>query len=242
MRSNSPNRPQVNKDQELRSPPKTIGGGFDQGVCLSQGFLIVALKRLHVDIAIVNGARTAETANGLEGGRADLCVFFPPRVVDETETGRGQPRLCREQGIVKALAYLDRLPADLAAACGVEIPGWKAQVDQSAGVGGLETSSFRQVHRSFVRLSRIGHLTEDIVRIADALKNLNFQLRVRARRQRGNEFESAPEDFEWSRDGKTASLCSLPQASNNARLARSRALLRSAAQVLRPAPVFRHRR
>src|SRR5690242_17696925 len=109
----------------------------------------------------MNGARTAEAANGLEGGRADLCVFFPPRIIDEAETGHGQPCLCREQRIVKVFAYFDRPPADLATARGVEIPGWKAQVDQSPGVGGFETSSFRQVHRSFVRHSRIGYLTED---------------------------------------------------------------------------------
>ena len=43
-------------------------------------------------------------------------------------------------------------------------------------MGGLETSSCRTVNRSFVRQSRIGNLTENVVRIADALKNLNFQL------------------------------------------------------------------
>ena len=99
--------------------------------------MVVAPQRQHVDVAIVNRARTAQTPNDLEGGRTGLCVFFPPSVVDEAEPGYGQPHLCREKGIVKAFTYLDRLAADLAAVRRIQIPGWKAQVDQSAGVGGL---------------------------------------------------------------------------------------------------------
>ena len=39
------------------------------------------------------------------------------------------------------------------------------------------------------------------MRIADALKNLNFQLEGRRRAASAlNEFESVPEDFEWRRD------------------------------------------
>ena len=40
------------------------------------------------------------------------------------------------------------------------------------------------------------------MRITDALKNLNFQLRASARRQRANEFESAPEDLNGVAMGK----------------------------------------
>jgi hypothetical protein len=124
-----------------------------------------------------------------------MASLASPGFVKQTEAGCGEPRLRRQKGIGEARTQFHGLQQDLVAAVGIEIAHGIGQMKQGVEVGCFETGGAGSFRRSLIGHSGIRHLAESIMQVADALQNLNLQLRAYAGGQCGNEFEGVPQNL-----------------------------------------------